>query len=101
METSNLERMVHQHILEYESRLKHMDELLARVHAAGVPTAGEDAEQLAGVLRERDALSGQLDTLRQQPPPTTSSEAFETYGPMGVWDTVANKLENLVERLER
>lgn len=101
MDTNNLERMVHQHILEYESRLKRMDELIARANAVGIPTAGEDAEQLAGALREREALSGRLDALKRQPPPTSSSEAFETFGPMGVWDTVAKKLENLVERLER
>lgn len=99
MENSKLDQMVHQHILEYESRLKHMDELLGRARKARLPA--EEAEQLASVERERDELSGRLEELRRQSPPQSSAEAFEIFGPMGVWDTVANKLENLVERLER
>ena len=103
---STTEQLVHQHILEYESRLKRMDELIARARRAGLPTTGgEAAEQLAIAERERDELSGRLAAFRRQPPPQlppqTSAEAFEVFGPMGVWDTVAHKLENLVERLER
>lgn len=101
METRTTDELVHQHILEYESRLKHMDELLARAHGAGSAAGGEDAEQLANAEHERDELAGRLETLRRQSLPKSSAEAFEVFGPMGVWDTVANKLEKLVERLER
>jgi hypothetical protein len=97
-EMTQLNRLIQQHILEHESRLKHVDELLERAQER---IATEDAEQLAKVKQERDKLSGQIEEFKLRPPDQWSKEEFEKTGPMVVWDTLAQKLEKLVERMER
>lgn len=93
---TNMNQLVQQHILEHESRLKHVDELIERAQAGGGA-----AEQLADVKRERDQLSSRFESFKLKPPDQWSEEEFENTGPMVVWDTLAQKLEKLVERLER
>jgi hypothetical protein len=97
---TQLDRMIHQHILEHESRLKHMDELLERAQQKAAKAEGDAAEQLAKAKQERDKLSGQVEALKVRPPDQWSEAEFEKTGPMVVWDTVAQQLEKLVERLE-
>jgi Na+/phosphate symporter len=98
-EMSKLNHLVQQNILEHESRLKHVDELLERAQAVVAKAEGDEAAQLAEVKRERDELSSRVEAYRLRPP--ESGEAFEKFGPMAVWDTLAKRLENLIERLER
>lgn len=98
-EMSKTNQLIQQNILEYESRLKHVDELLERAQARMSETQGEAAEQLATAKRERDELSSQVEEFRLRSP--ESGEDFKKFGPMAVWDTLAKRLENLVERLER
>lgn len=99
-ETTQLNRLIQQHILEHESRLKHVDELLERAQQ-GIAKEGGAAEQLANTKRERDTLSSQVEEFKLRPPDQWSAEEFEKTGPMVLWDTLAQKLEKLVERLER
>ena len=66
---------VEQHILEYESRLEHMDELPGTTGEAGEPKR-KTAEEL------------QREELAQA-------------GPMGVWDAVAQQLGKLMTRAGR
>jgi hypothetical protein len=98
-EMTQLNRLIQQHILEHESRLKHVDELLERAQERA--QAGDAAEQLAKAKRERDKLSGRVEELKLRPPDQWSEEEFEKTGPMVVWDTLAQELEKLVERMER
>jgi len=98
-EMSKLNQLVQQNILEHESRLKHVDELLERAQAVVAKAEGDEAAQLAEVKRERDQLSSRVEEYRLRPP--KSGEEFEKFGPMAVWDTLAKRLENLIERLER
>lgn len=97
---STLNHLIHQHILEHESRLKHVDELLERAQSGGVRT-GDAAEQLAQAQQARAQLSRQIESCKLRPPEQWSEKDFEQTGPMVVWDTLAQKLEQLVERLER
>lgn len=99
-EMSKFNQLIQQHILEHESRLKRVDELLER---AQKKIAHEEAaaEQLASAKRERDKLSGQVEAFKLRPPDQWSEAEFEKTGPMVVWDTLAQELEKLVERLER
>ena len=98
-EMNQLNRMIQQHILEHESRLKHVDELLER---AQQKIAKEDAaEQLAKAKQERDKLSSQVEEFKVRAPDQWSEADFERTGPMVVWDTLAQQLERLVERMER
>lgn len=99
-DTSKLNHLIHQHILEHESRLKHVDELLERAQS-GTAHSGDAAEQLAQAQQARAQLARQIETCKLRPPEQWSEKDFEQTGPMVVWDTVAQKLEKLVERLER
>lgn len=98
---TNLNQLVQQHILEHQSRLKHVDELIGRAQTRAAQAGGGAAEQLAEAKRERDQLSSRVEEFKLKPPNQWSEEEFEKTGPMVVWDTLAQKLEKLVERLER
>ncbi len=93
---TQINTLIEQHIREYESRLKHIDELLER--------AAEDetrlAEELSDMKRNREELTAQIEALKRKPAEEWQKTAFEKAGPMGVWDAVADSLERLVERLE-
>ena len=99
-EMTQLNRMIQQHILEHESRLKHVDELLERAQQ-NIAKEGDAADQLAKAKQERDRLSGEVEAFKLRPPEQWAEEEFERTGPMVVWDTLAQKLEKLVERIER
>jgi hypothetical protein len=100
-EMTNLNQLIQQHILEHESRLKHVDELLERAQQGIAKTeAANVAEQLASAKAERDRLAGRVEEYKQRPPEQWSEEEFETKGPMIIWDTLAQQLEKLVERME-
>ena len=99
---TTLDQRVQQHILEHESRLKHVDELLERTQQGIAKTGGTDtAAQLASAKVVRDQLSHRVEEYKQRPPEQWSEEEFERKGPMIIWDTLAQQLEKLVERFER
>ena len=99
-EMNQLNRMIQQHILEHESRLKHVDELLERAQQK-IAKEEDAAEQLAKAKQERDKLSSQVEEFKVRPPDQWSEAEFERTGPMVVWDTLAQQLEKLVERMGR
>jgi hypothetical protein len=100
-ETPKMNHLIQQHILEHESRLKHMDALLERAQqGASKSKAGDIAEQLASAKAERDKLAGHVEEYKKRPPGQWSESEFENKGPMIVWDTIAQQLEKLVERME-
>lgn len=98
--TKHASDLVEQHILEHESRLKHIDELLERSQKAEYGESDQElATELKDLTRDRDTLHGHLQDLMG----TAEIEAkdmLEKTGPMGLWDTVAQRLEKLVERIE-
>ena len=98
---TSLDQRVQQHILEHESRLKHVDELLERAQRKTAKAEADAAEQLANAKRKRDTLSRQVEAFKLRPPGQWSEAEFEKTGPMVVWDTLAQQLEKLVERMER
>lgn len=97
---THIDSLIEQHIREYESRLKHIDELLERAAQAGGDEAQQSGE-LSAFKRDRDQLTTQIDELKRKPAEAWQRAAFEKAGPMGVWDTVADRLERLVERFEK
>lgn len=63
-----LNRLAEQHILESESHLRHIDELMARARQAkaGAPAASTDAGAVLERIKvSRDKLARDLDELRQ------------------------------------
>ena len=96
------EKIADQHIREYESRLKHLDELFER------------AKQSSARLDDGHALKSELGRYQEQYTDLTNQTAkpgktpyahlrediIKSAGPMAVWDILSQKLEDLVERIE-
>lgn len=89
------EQLVEKHVMEYASRLKHIDELITRADKAEDQSSTHKAE-LSELKQEREKLAGHLEEIRQQ----SLEEWAKEGGPMVIWDLVAERLERLVEHLE-
>jgi hypothetical protein len=99
---TGIESMVEQHIREYEARLKHVDELLEQAHReAETAKAAEIDDDLALLRGERDRLASHFDELKMKSRQDWQGESIEKAGPMGVWDSLAQQLEKLLERITR
>ncbi|MEA3278350.1 MAG: hypothetical protein U9Q81_24265 [Pseudomonadota bacterium] len=98
---TDIARMVEQHILEHESRLKHVDELLAhaRKGAGNLPEYAQIRTKLDELAEKRDRHAVQLDDLKAKAAEEWQQHEIEQSGLMGVWDALAQDLERLVERL--
>ena len=94
---NNLEHLVEQQILHYESHLKHIDELLERAVSSGHGDTVKTAEE---IRPQRDEMASYLEQMRLKSLDDWREEEIEKAGPMGIWDAVAQQLEDLVERLE-
>lgn len=91
---TNKEQMIEQHIREYYSRLKHIDELSQKTEAA---EHEEHYNEWAELKAKRDKLAKCLGQLEHTEP----REVVEAAGPMAIWDLVAQQLENLLERITK
>jgi len=96
---SGIEHLVEQHIREYESRQKHVDELIERAHGHAGDTEG--STELSDIKQQRDKLSGELEKLKRRALSDWERSEIEQAGPLGIWSALAQQLEKLVERLER
>lgn len=96
------DHLIEQHIRLHESHLKHIDEMLHRAHehveAGSVPPAVK--VELKDLEEKRDELAGELAEMKRAEPQHWQRDALSWSGPMGIWDTVAQRLEKLVERLD-
>jgi hypothetical protein len=102
-EMTSIEHLIQQNILEHESRLKHIDELIERAsNKIGKGAAHvENRDSLASMAQERDKYHSWIDELRLKRLENWQVDEIEKAGPMGIWDAVAQQLEKLVERIER
>jgi len=91
---TKLDDLVDQQVKEYNSRLKHIDELAEQ--AAALEEESHAAE-LAELKSERNKLADYLKELEQNP----SEKPLEKSGPMAIWDIVAQRLEKLVEKIHK
>ncbi len=100
---TNIEHLIQQNILEHESRLKHIDELIARAQTkiGKSPEHAETKDSLASMTQERDKYHSWITELRLKHLENWRVDEIEKAGPMGIWDAVAQQLEKLVERIER
>lgn len=100
---TDYDMMVEEHILEYEARRKHLDELLARAER-GIgdrPEAAVYKGELASLRRERQKLMNHIEQLKKKARAEWQEETIEEAGPMIVWEAVAKNLEALVEKIEQ
>ncbi|MGD8886073.1 MAG: hypothetical protein PVF34_10645, partial [Gammaproteobacteria bacterium] len=94
---ANIDSLAEKHILAHESRLRHIDEALEKVQKEtgenDTTDKGEAARELAGY---RVDLANYIDELKHKAP----MDWMEEGGPMIVWDIMAERIEELVERIE-
>jgi hypothetical protein len=99
---SNKEHLIEQHILAYESRMRHIDELYERAHKAA-SDKGEGSEahaHLNDIAEHHSRLPGNADEIRTMPLDHWREDTIREAGPMAIWDIVAQKLEDFLERHE-
>ncbi|MET0047053.1 MAG: hypothetical protein ABW066_04640 [Sedimenticola sp.] len=100
MTSENL--LVEQRIREYESRLKHLDEMIEKA-ATGVDEAQAHDEikaKLKQIRKERDKLESHYEQMKLTPGKNWEVEEIEKSGPMGIWDVLAQDLEHLLKHLK-
>ena len=89
-----------EHISRYQARLKHLDQLLERARRKQIETAEHEAE-LKAITGKREELAKYISDLEHLNLEDWKEEEIEKGGPMGIWDSVAQQLEKLVEKLEK
>lgn len=89
---SVIDHLVEQHILESQSHLRHIDELMAKARAVRARTtvSSEHEAQLNRLDQDQSRLRGELDALRTAPPPDA---AERSQGLKGVLQTIGLELE--------
>ncbi len=97
------EQLIDQHIREYESRLKHIDELYERAHK--VTEHLDDEHETRSELKDYEAqrlrLKQKADEVKTMPISNWREETVQKAGPMAIWDILAQQLENFIERHEK
>lgn len=97
------EDLVEQHILEYEARLKHIDELFQKVEKRVEQEAEkrEVKDELVKLRKEREQFLSDIEELKQASRKEWQENTIEEGGPMIIWEAVAKRLEALLERISR
>lgn len=96
------EQLVEQHIREYESRQKHVDELLAQASKVVETSPAQGAQhEVALYQNQHDNLVEHTEQMKKMPLDHWREETIQSAGPMAIWDVIAQKLEDLVERVEK
>ena len=97
---TNKEHLIEQHILEYESRRKHIDELYERAHKATEHL--DDEHESRSELKWFEArLPNVADAIKTMPVKNWREETVQKAGPMAIWDIIAQQLEDFLERHEK
>ena len=96
------EQLIDQHIREYESRLKHIDELYERAHKATehLDDEHDSRSELSDFATQREQLQEHHEEIKTMTPEKWREETMQTAGPMAIWDILAQKLEDFLERHE-
>ena len=96
------EKLVEQHIREYESRLLHINELYdqAAKVAEGLPQDQELKNELKQHREQQVDLANQVAELKTISFAHWRKDMIQASGPLGILDILAQKLEDLIERLE-
>ena len=96
------EQLIDQHIREYESRLKHIDELYERAHKATehLDEEHETRSELQDYATRRHQLLQKTNEIKTMPVNNWRKETIQNSGPMAIWDVLAQKLEDFIERHE-
>ena len=100
---TEIDKLVDRRIAEYESRLKHIDELYEQAHRASEKLV-EDHElktELGQYHEQRVDLANHTAKLKELPLDHWREDMIQSSGPMAIWDVLAQKLEDLIERIDK
>jgi hypothetical protein len=92
------DQLIEQHVREYESRLRRIDELMTKASENGITTATHP--DLAEIFQHYEKFSTQLGSLKASQDQREMEDVLR-YGPMAIWDVLAQKLEHVVEKIEK
>ena len=96
------EHLIEQHILEWEARRKHVDELYQRAHQVVQKLDDDDAREVLDIYkRQHDLAHEEAEAIKSMPVDKWREETVRNAGPMAIWDILAQKLEDFVERHEK
>ena len=98
--TTTKEQLIDQHIREYESRLKHIDELYERAHKA-TEHLEDEHESRSELKWFEERRSNVKDAIETMPVKNWREETVKKAGPMAIWDIIAQQLEDFLERHEK
>ena len=98
--TTTKEQLIDQHIREYESRMKHIDELYERAEKA-TEHLEEEHESRSELKWFQERLPNVADTIKTMPVKNWREETVQKAGPMAIWDIIAQQLEDFLERHEK
>jgi len=87
------DELVDRHVTEYNSRLKHFDEMAEKAESL---EEHHDLQELAELKAHRAQFDNYLHELKHSP-----SQKLLDSGPMAIWDVIADRLEKLVEKVSR
>jgi len=100
---TEIDKLVDRRIAEYESRLKHIDELYDQAHQAS-EKLDDDHElktELGQYHQQRTDLANHTEKLKLMPLEHWRENTIQSSGPMAIWDVLAQKLEDLIERIDK
>ena len=100
---TEIDKLVDRRIAEYESRLKHIDELYDQAHQAS-EKLDDDHElktELGQYHQQRTDLANHTEKLKLMPLDHWREDTIQSSGPMAIWDVLAQKLEDLIERIDK
>ncbi|MGB5324155.1 MAG: hypothetical protein WBN40_01855 [Pseudomonadales bacterium] len=94
------EELVERHIREYQSRLKHVDELYQQAHEASKHLQGDHPSriELTRIAEQHADMKAKAEVLKTMDVDNWRKETIENAGPLAIWDILAQKLEDFIER---
>lgn len=87
-------QLAEQHIIEHQSRMKHIDELMQKAEETGDE---ESKTELAELKEKQTEMGDYIEQLKEKSP----EQLMETAGPMVMWELVAQRLEKLIEKIKK
>ncbi len=95
---SHKDQLVEQKIREYQSRLKHIDELID--NAKKNCEMDEHMRELEEIKAQRKRLTDPKDMIADLSQTNWQAKTIESAGPLALIDSVAQRIEKLVEKID-
>jgi HPt (histidine-containing phosphotransfer) domain-containing protein len=94
----NIRDLAEQHILESTSRLRHIDELMARARSASSKeaTAGQTEALLRQIDSDRNRLAQELEEIRRLPRDDKSDVVKRAEGLKGMLESIGAQAEQVI-----